>query len=103
MKLLKNNVLIDPIDELKEREKLKGIILLEHENVLPWRGRVLEIGKEVKDIKKWDLVIFDRLRVGSSLNNSGHKINMIYDKRKKEEQEFYIIPEDLILALIENE
>ena len=94
MKVLNDKVLIEPEDNLKKKEKETGIILPDHDNVLPDRGKVLEVGPKVREVKKGDYVVFDRLRAGAGINNSGHKW-------KDGDKEYYCIPESLVLAVLE--
>ena len=91
MKLLRDLLLIDPIFEAQlEHEKL-GIVLPDYaENVLPWRGKVLNIGPDVKDIKIGETVIFDRMRADMQKGN-GHKIKL--------DKDVYILPRKLIYAI----
>ena len=91
MKPIKNKILIDPIDELDENFKKYGISTPDHDNVLPYRGKVLSVGSDVKYVKKGDTVIFDRFRVEHGINGSGHKI-------KYEDKEYILMPENLVFA-----
>ena len=97
MKLLRNLVLVEPIFEAKIESKKNGILLPDYaENVLPWRGIVKSIGPEVK-LKEilGKSIIFDRMRAdtGNLNKESGHKI-------KLDNKDFYVLPENLIWAII---
>lgn len=94
MKPLGNKVLIEPIFEAKVEAEKKGLALPEFaQNVLPWRGKVLSIGDEIVDIKVGQTVIFDRFR-SDLRGKNGHKF-------VQDDKEFYLIPYNLVLAIIE--
>lgn len=84
----KNLILVEPQDNTKEKKA--GILLPDYaENVMPDRGKVVAIGSEVKDIKKGDMVLFDRVRA----DNYRDKTGLIEGK-------YMLIKEELILAVI---
>ena len=86
MKPLKFNVLVKVLDNISEREKKTGILLPDHDNVMPDRGEVVAIGSEVTEVKVGDRVIFDRFRADNK-KDRGFKVDNCL-----------VIPEDLILA-----
>ena len=98
MRLLRDLLLIDPTFEAKLEHEKAGIDLPEYAvNSLPWRGKVLEIGLDVKLrglIGK--TIIFDRMHAdtGNLNKTSGHKV-------KIDNKDMYFLPENLILAVIE--
>lgn len=78
--------MIDPIDELAEQEKKSGLVI-EHDNVMPYRGEVVSIGPEVKEVKVGDKVLFDRIRADN-----------FTDKVGRVENKYILVCEDLIWA-----
>ena len=78
---------------MDEKEK-GGILLPDHDNVLPWRGKVLGAGPECKYVKKGMMVIFDKMRSDLGLKDTGRKF-------KLDDKNVLIIPENLIFAIIE--
>jgi len=81
-KPLKDRVFVKYSDE--EEKTSGGIYIPETAKEKPQRGEVQAIGSEVKDVKKGDIVLFDRY--------SGSKI-------KIEGEEFLIIKEEDILGI----
>lgn len=92
MKPLNKNIIVEPRNELDEREKETGIALPDHDNVMPDRGKVIAIGPEVEDIEVGDMIVFDRIRV-DNLVDKGHKI-------KIDGKHYLVIPEDLVFGII---
>ena len=86
IKPIRNFCLIDPIDELAEQEKKSGLVI-EHDNVMPYRGEVVSIGPEVKEVKVGDKVLFDRIRADN-----------FTDKVGRVENKYILVCEDLIWA-----
>ena len=80
-----NNILIEPIGE-SEKTKSGIIIPKTVDKEKPERGKVLEIGKDVEEIKKGDMVIFVKY------SSSEIKING---------REYLIAKEEDILAIYE--
>lgn len=90
IKPIRNFCLVDPVDELAEKQKAGGIILPEHDNVLPYRGEVISVGPAVKEVKKGDKILFDRIRVDN-----------FKDKAGQIENKYILVCEDLIWAIVE--
>ncbi len=93
MKPVKDNILILPVNEAQTDLDKYGVDLPDYaDNVLPFRGKVIEVGPDIRDIKKGDMVIFDQKRAGLGINNNGHKV-------KYKDKEYLILPHKLILAI----
>lgn len=86
----KNLILIDPEDYIAEQEKKSGIILPDYELIMPYKGKVLAIGKNVQDIKVGDTIIFDRVRVDNKIDRWG-----------KIDNKYLLVPENLVFAKYE--
>ncbi len=92
MKPLRSNIIIKPKDQLKALGN--GIALPAYaKNVLPDRGIVLEVGPDVKDVKKGDFVTFDRFKA-DNLKDKGFRVsdgNGAY---------YLVIPEKLVSCVL---
>ena len=85
LKPLHNKILVEPDKEAPTN----GILLPDHENIMPDRGKVIAIGSEVTEVKVGDRIIWDRLRVDN-----------IRDRTGLIEKKYLLLPEDLVLAKI---
>lgn len=88
---LHNNIIVEPADQIKEMEK-NGIKLPEYyQNIFPYKGTVVSVGPEVRDILPGDVVIFDRLRV-DNLKDRGCVI--------KNGRYLLVFPDNLVWAIL---
>lgn len=88
---LKDYIVVVPVVAEKKKD---GIILPEHIEEIknkPTRGKVVEIGSDIKQVKKGDLVLFEKYA------SSPLKI----EDRWGRPQEYYFFTEDQILAILE--
>ena len=90
IKPLTNIVMLEAEDNLKS---VTGILLPDHNNVLPDKGKVVAIGPEVTTVKVGQRVLIDRFRVDNARDRGGVV--------KFGETEYLLFPEHLILAILE--
>lgn len=83
----KGILLVEPIDQLSEQEKKTGILLPDHDNVLPDRGKVIAKHPSCQDIKVGEMILFDRFRT----DNLKDKIGLI-------EKKYLVVKEEHIFA-----
>lgn len=82
---LGEKVLVAPISK-EEAKSASGIIMPDTiEKEKPEKGKIVEVGNKVKDLKKGDQIVFSKYG---------------YDEIEVDGKEYYIIEEEKILAVI---
>ena len=71
MKPIGHLMLVKPTDNYSEQEKKTSILLPDHDNVFPDRGKVIAIGSKVTEVKVGDYILFDRIRVDNFRDRTG--------------------------------